>query len=177
MTTKEESKIINIAEKQIRNFAKEWKKNPYLWDSEADVHGELYVRIKDALKRFGKTPHRYRKYMNKEARFERVYCNQLTYIKKGERYHPDIVIYEGFGFNDDDKKVNEPMLWVCEIKYKTQWGNDQSEINRKYDKRKLRTLLRQQTNTKIRGTKCAYFLELVRTKEKADPKYGSVKIK
>jgi len=69
------------------------------------------------------------------------------------------------------------MLWVCEIKYKTQWGNDQSEINRKYDKRKLRTLLRQQADPEIRGTKFAYFLELKRSKEKASSNHGPVKIK
>ncbi|MFH1128957.1 MAG: hypothetical protein V1699_06075 [Candidatus Omnitrophota bacterium] len=177
MNKKNEKKIVKIAEREVSKFVKEWKKYPYLWDSETDVHGELYVRIKGALEHLDKTTHCYKKYMNKEARFERVYCNPLTYIKKGERYHPDIVIYEGSGFNDGDKKVNEPMLWVCEIKYKTQWGNDQSEINRKYDKRKLRILLRQQANPEIRGTKYAYFLELVRTKEKALPDHGPVELK
>lgn len=177
MNKKNEKKIVKIAEEEIKKFVKEWKKNPYLWDSEADVHGELYVRMKNALKSFGKIPGRYKTYMSKKAQFNRIYCKPLTYIERGERYYPDIVIYNSSTFNDDDKKINEPMLWVCEIKYKTQWGGDQSGENREYDEEKLRQLLRHRTNPKMHRTKYAYFLGLERTKKKAVSHYGRVKMK
>jgi len=159
--------IVDIAEKTVEKFAREWEQNPYLWDSEADVHGELYVRIKKALEIFGTVKGRYKAYMTQEAFFNRIYCKPLTYIEGGERYYPDIVIYEDVTFNHDNKEMNEPMLWVCEIKYKTQWGGDQNEANRAYDKGKLQRLLQPRPNTGINGTKYAYFVELVRTREGA----------
>lgn len=164
--TKKDEKIINIAEGEIKKFVKEWKENSYLWDSEADVHGELYVRIKNAIKDggFRNVNGQYKEYMSKKAQFDRVYCKPFTYIEGEERCHPDIVIYEKFTF--DNKEKNEPMLWVCEIKYKTQWGGDQHEKNRKDDKEKLKQLLKQRTNPKIHGTKYAYFVYLERTDKK-----------
>lgn len=171
MTKKDEKRMVSIAEGEIKKFVKEWKENPYLWDSEADVHGELYVRIKNAIKDggFRSVNGRYKTYMSKKAQFDWVYCKPLTYVEGGERYYPDIVIYEKVTFNDDNKEKNEPMLWVCEIKYKTQWGGDQSEENRKYDEEKLKQLLKQRTNPKIQGTKYAYFMHLKRTSKKAIP--------
>jgi hypothetical protein len=162
MNKKSEKRIVKIAGDEVKRFIREWNKNPYLWDSEADIHGELYIRIKKAIKDsgFNNINGQYKRYMRKNATFNRVYCEPLTYIDGGGRYYPDIVIYSGFTFNDRAKKRNEPMLWVCEIKYKTQWCGDQSEENRKYDRVKLKKLLRQR-----HGTKYAYFLELERTKE------------
>ena len=177
MTKNKNEAIVSIAEKTVKKLAKEWKKNPYLWDSEADIHGELYVRIKKALEKFETVKGCYKRYMNHDACFNRIYCKPLTYIEDGERYYPDIVIYEDATFDNNNEEKNEPMLWVCEIKYKTQWGGDQNEENRTYDKEKLQRLLRQRTNTKIYGTKYAYFLELVRTKEKATSKYSRVTTK
>lgn len=169
MNKKDEKEIVKIAECEVSKFVKEWEKDPYLWDSEADVHGELYVRIKEAIKDRGfcSVTGRYKTYMSKKSRFDRVYCKPLTYIEGGERYYPDIVIYETVTFNDDNKEKNEPMLWVCEIKYKTQWGGDQSEENREYDEEKLKQLLRQCTNPEIHGTKYAYFIGLKRTSNEA----------
>ncbi len=174
MNKEKENKIVAIAKREVSKFVKKWKKDPYLWDTEADIHGELYVRIKKALKSLDKKKikGRYEKYMSKKARFDRIYCKPLTYVKGGN-YYPDIVIYGDCAFDNDEKKVNEPMLWACEIKYRTQWGGDQSKENRDYDKYKLRQLLRQQTN-KMHGTKYAYFVELERTKEKARAKYSQI---
>jgi uncharacterized protein with PIN domain len=165
-----------IAENEVKELVKEWKKDPYLWDSEADIQGELYVRIKEKLKKFKKIKGRYEKWMNHDAHFNMIYCNPLTYIEGRQHYHPDIVIYEGDDFVDDDNK-NDPMLWVCEIKYKREWGGDWEEKHRTYDKNKLQQLLRQYKNPKIHGTKYAYFLELVREEEKATAKYGQVLLK
>lgn len=169
MNKESEKKIVKIAEKEVYKFVKEWKENPYLWDSEADVHGELYVRIKKAIKDggFPIVIGRYKKYMCKKAQFDRVYCKPLTYVEEEGRYYPDIVIYERSIFSDDDKEINEPMLWVCEVKYQTQWGGDQSEENRKYDAKKLRQLLLQSKNPSIRGTKYAYLVALKRTRKEA----------
>lgn len=169
MNKKNEKKIVKIAEKEVYEFVKEWKENPYLWDSEADVHGELYVRIKKAIKDggFPSVIWRYKKYMSKKAQFDLVYCKPLTYVEGEGRYYPDIVIYERSTFSDDDKERNEPMLWVCEIKYQTQWGGDQSEENRKYDEKKLRQLLLQSKNPKICGTEYAYLVDLKRTSKEA----------
>ena len=68
------------------------------------------------------------------------------------------------------------MLWVCEIKYKTQWGGDQSEDNRKYDKQKLKKLLKQQKDPKIRGTKRACSLVFIRSKQKK-PQFHYCRVK
>jgi len=167
--TKKESDIVDITENQVRKFAQEWKKNPYLWDTEADVHGELYVRIKKALRKggFGKIKGHYKAYMDYDAWFDRIYCEPLTYIEGWGRCQSDIVIYEKLTFKDDNKKKNEPMLWVCEIKYKSQWGGDPSGKNRLDDKEKLKQLLRQRTNPKIHGTKRACFLDFVRDEKEA----------
>ena len=168
MTKKKEKEIVALAEKTVNKFVEEWERDPYLWDTEADIHGELYMRIKKALKGIDKKKikGRYKEYMSKKERFNRVYCNPLTYVRGRRNYHPDIVIYEDYKFDNDDKRINEPMLWVCEIKYKTNWGCDQHEENRKHDKKKLRQLLKQNTKPQKRGTKYAYFVNLERTKNK-----------
>lgn len=175
MSENKNKTIVAIAEKTVAAFAKEWKKNPYLWDSEADIHGELYVRIKKAIKKVDKKKiwGQYKKYMNEEARFGRVYCEPLTYVRGGWNYYPDIVIYDDCRLDNDDKRINEPMLWVCEIKYKTQWGGDQNEENREYDKEKLKELLKQYKE-KIRGTKYACCLNFIRSKHKK-PKFEIIK--
>jgi len=177
MNKKDEEKIVGIAESEVRKFVKEWKKNPYLWDSEADVHGELYVRIKQAIKKAGfrSVNWQYKTYMCRKERFDWVYCKPLTYIQGGGRYYPDIVIYAGLK-RDEDKKINDPMLWVCEIKYKTQWGGDQNEKNWKYDKEKLIQLLQQSQSSRINGTKYAYEIKLQRTEEKVISYCGRVKL-
>lgn len=162
MTKINEKKIVEIANRTVNSFRKLWENNPYRWDTEADIHGELYVMIKSALKRKGLFRGRYKKHMDREEYFNRVYCKPLTHIGEGEKYYPDIVIYEKCTFKNNDN-INEPMLWVCEIKYKTQWGGDQSLENRKYDKTKLRKLLKQR-NSKIKGAKNAYVLHFFRYK-------------
>lgn len=168
MNKEKEKKIVKIAEREVKKFVKEWKKNPYLWDTEADIHGELYVRIKKSFKGIDKKKIKwiYGKYMCNEARFDRVYCEPLTYVRGGGNYYPDIVIYEDYASDNDDKRINEPMLWVCEIKYKTQWGGDQNEEDWEYDKEKLKRLLEQQKDSRIRGTKYACCLRFARYKQK-----------
>ncbi|MBM3254524.1 MAG: hypothetical protein FJZ16_09745 [Candidatus Omnitrophica bacterium] len=175
MTKTNEKEIVEIANRTVGRFIKLWKKNPYLWDTEADIHGELYVMIKSALKRKGLIRGCYKEYMDRKEYFSRVYCKPLTHIGKNKKYYPDIVIYEKLTFKNKDE-INEPMLWVCEIKYKTQWGGDQSLENRNYDKTKLRKLLRQR-NSKIKGAKYAYVLHFFRYEHiKKDPEFKSVSL-
>ena len=85
-------KIVNTAEKVIDEFVKEWERSPYLWETEADVHGELYKRIKSAIHK--KNVHKYDDMARKEY-FERVYCKYKTYISGwGQNpYYPDIIIF------------------------------------------------------------------------------------
>jgi hypothetical protein len=161
MTKTNEKEIVGIANKTVNRFIKKWKKNPYLWDTETDIHGELYVMIKLALKRKGLIRGCYKNDMDRKEYFNRVYCKPLTHTRGGKCY-PDIVIYDKSTFESRDN-INEPMLWVCEIKYQTQWGGDQSLENRKYDEIKLKKLLKQR-NSKIKGAKNAFVLHFFRYK-------------
>lgn len=158
-----EKEIVEITNKTVHRFIKLWKRNPYKWDTETDIHAELYVMIKAALKRKGLIKGRYHKYMDQNEYFNRIYCKPLTHTKYGD-YYPDIVIYDKGKF-ESRNNINEPMLWVCEIKYKTQWGGDQSLENRKYDEEKLINLLKQSDSEK-RGTKYACILHFFRYKNR-----------
>src|SRR3989338_5568054 len=135
MTKINEKEIVKIANRTVNRFRKLWEKDPYLWDVEADIHGELYVMIKSALKRKGLIRGCYKEYMEHKGNFNWIYCKPLTHIRGRKKYYPDIVIYEKYAFKKNDN-IYEPMLWVCEIKYKTQWCGDQSLENRDYDAKK-----------------------------------------
>jgi hypothetical protein len=142
MDKTDENIMVDIAENEIKRFAEEWMNNPYLWESETDVHAELYMRIKKSLHLHDKFSVRKYKYkdMVKEEYFDWIYCKPKTYIK-GASY-PDLIIYK-----DTDKKHdfgdtdNEPMLWACEIKYATNWSSLLSKEGVKKDIKKLETLL------------------------------------
>ena len=94
MNKKNEKQIVDIAEKEIQKFVKKWIKTPYAWESETDVHAELYMNIKQALHKKGFKPIKckYESIVNAEY-FDGVYCKPTTYFKKAN--YPDIVIYKG----------------------------------------------------------------------------------
>jgi len=148
-----EKRIVKIAEDEVKKFAKEWKKNPYLWESEADIHAELYNRIKNCIDK----PSEY-KYddMEKAGKFNWIYCKPKTYLKgKRNCYYPDIVIYKkGSKIRKVSERQNEPMLWVCEIKYITNWSSLLSKESVENDIRKLTCLL----NQKRDGAERSYYL-------------------
>lgn len=183
MNKKYETRIVEIAEEEVEKFAKkDWKKNPYLWETETDVHAELYNRIKEALKRMNK--HLLRaKYegFKKPEKFNRIYCKPPVYICwegiKKSKCFPDIVIYKDIpNINkppdyDEKKKVNWPMLWVCEIKYKTDWSGDYQKCNRQRDNKKLNILLNQRNKKKINGTDYGCCLDFSREKNRENKGY------
>lgn len=135
-----ENEMVKIAEREIEKFAKEWMVTPYAWESETDVHAEIYMRIKLSLrKKFPLGKYKY-KGMRREEFFDWVYCKPKTYIK-GANY-PDLVIYKDTGMrrNVGDRE-NDPMLWVCEIKYITEWSSLLSKESVENDIKKLKYLL------------------------------------
>jgi len=150
----EEKQIVTIANKEIKNFIHDWKKYPYRWESEADVHGELYVKIKSALcKKLSKSV---RDRINtkfpcdgmvKEEEFNIIYCKPAIHIKKAN--YPDLVIYRPVNKNENNigERKNDPMLWVCEIKYATEWSSELTDTAIKNDIKKLNKLIERTDET------------------------------
>jgi hypothetical protein len=91
--------------------------------------------------------------------FDYIYCKPKTDIfirrKKKTRY-PDIVIYKG----EFKNKGNDPMLWVCEIKYRSDWSSGISEGSVRKDIENLEGLLKQRRSGT--GIDHAYYLILQR---------------
>lgn len=169
--TKNDEKRMIIAKEEIVKFSKKWFKDPYLWESEADIHAELYCKIKSSIHKEFKykeckcswEENGIKKTMPKEERFDWVYCEPLTHIKiEGKRkwYYPDIVIYKNTrGKHVTKERENTPMLWACEIKYATEWSSDISDSDRsiKNDGDKLMGLLKQK-DSETKGTDSACLL-------------------
>ena len=140
----DENEIVRIAEGEIRRFIRDWKRNPYLWESEMDVHAELYMRIKSRLFQANVLPEEYQYQKDKmptKEYFNSIYCKPLTHIEKAN--YPDLVIYKHTQeLNKKRYKKNEPMLWVCEIKYATEWSSELTGKKiQKRDVNKLKVLL------------------------------------
>jgi hypothetical protein len=175
--TKNEERIIAIVERVIKKFVKDWGETPYRWETEADIHAELYGRICLALarnrKKFSKkerenipfSKYGYTEWGREKEVFKIVYCKPRV---KGERptQYPDIVIYKKkIKAVSVNTKKNEPMLWVCEIKYATEWSGaalPTKEI--KNDIKKLKNLLGQRASGT--GADNASYLILQRKRNK-----------
>lgn len=159
MPNRKEIEMVKIAEIEIEKFAKEWQKTPYLWESETDVHAELYIRIKSSLRKKKFLPEKGNPYgdLIDEEYFDWIYCKPKTYIKKAN--YPDIVIYKDMGKKHRvGDRENEPMLWVCEIKYVTDWSSQLSKESVQSDIIKLKGLLKRKKG----GVDCACYLILRR---------------
>jgi len=126
MNKKDESIMTDIATRELKDFVKKWKKNPYLWESETDVHAELYLKIKEAIRhKFPNLPRYKYEIKDKKQYFDRVYCKppiaRLNNRKRILRY-PDIVVFIA---EEDPKKkdcIKDKPVWACEIKYETEWS-------------------------------------------------------
>lgn len=155
MTKKDEKSIVEIAEGTIEKFVEDWSRTPYAWESEADVHADLYGRICSALvqnrKKFSKqerdnypfSKYGYEEWGKEKEDFKAVYCKPKV---KGVRptQYPDIVIYKKTTKPVSvDSRENEPMLWVCEVKYLTEWSSQFSRSKIKEDTKKLKHWLEQ----------------------------------
>jgi len=161
MAKQYEKQIVKIAEEEIDKFVKKWVRAPYAWESETDVHAELYMNIKRSLHSKGFKPSKcqYENIVDAEE-FDEIYCKPTTYFKKAN--YPDIVIYKGdktkYKLKD---RENEEMSWVCEIKYFTDWSSGLSKEGIENDIRKLKRLL----SLKSKGAAYAAYLILQRTKK------------
>ncbi|MFA6217790.1 MAG: hypothetical protein WDL87_09105 [Candidatus Omnitrophota bacterium] len=162
----QEGKIIRIVEGEIENFVKEWAKFPYAWESEADVHAELYFRIKSLLRKNKFRLQKYNAYRDliDEEYVDWIYCKPKTYIKK-KPYYPDILIYRNMGVKFSIKEPdNDPILWACEIKYITDWSSQLSKEGVRNDIRKLKCLLKPKNG----GASRSCYLILQRKKKRKE---------
>lgn len=166
--------MIDIIWEVLENFIDDWRNSPYEWATEIDIQTEIASRLRQALKDRGELfqEARYGYIRNKEMqKYSRVCCEWGTnYIdSKGNRAccFPDIIVYENIDdFHnppDQDKNINWPMLWVCEIKYNTE-DNSTLKGEWKWDIEKMGYLLDQNQ------TKYACWLYFDRTKIDQKPK-------
>ena len=164
-TKKQKKELVNIACEQLEQFIKEWQVFPFVWNKERDVQVELASRIKSAFRE-----HRNRYWANYKCirnkvdgfehgqKFARVCCEPLIYYKNKEGRRkccfPDIVICGAPGNPKNPaepwkNKRNEPIIWVCEIKYQREWRKPySSEEEAVRDLEKIKSLLKQEDGTK-----------------------------
>lgn len=167
MTKKNEKKMVKIADREIKKFIGEWEKKPYLWESETDIHAEIYMRIKKSVcKVFPlKEKYKYEKKANKEY-FDWVYCKPL--IKKSRKSkwcYPDIIIFK---YNKKNNGcVESKPIWICEIKYATEWSSGVSPDNIKNDGKKLQKLLKQRADGAGANRACLLVLKRKQWKSKS----------
>lgn len=168
MTKKNEKVMITIAEREIKKFVGEWEKKPYLWESETDIHAEIYMRIKKSLRKVFPPKERY-KYEKKdnEEYLDWVYCKPLiTRSRKNQRkwYYPDIVIFKHNKKNNGC--VESKPIWICEIKYTTEWSSGVSNNNIKNDGKKMQRLLKQKADDTSANQACLLVLKRKQWKSK-----------
>jgi len=123
-------KIIEKIEILIKKFIEDWKKSPYVWGNEIDAQVEIASRIKNGLRELGEESLKaqYSGY-KKEEKSIRLCCEPPIYYEKGgkrSKCFPDIVVFDNIPDAkrppDERDQYNWPMIWICEIKYETEWG-------------------------------------------------------
>lgn len=148
----------------VEKFILEWLGSPYEWETERDVQVDIASRIKFIFK--ANNLHLLKAmYDGKVQMYSRVSCDPPIYVKdlSGEKSfcRPDIVVYDDIENCDSPPdavpRINWPQLWVCEIKYQTEWAGDFSPANKQWDIDKARLLLQQSD-----GAKCASCLNFYR---------------
>jgi hypothetical protein len=165
--TAKQKKIISVAWKQVENFIKDWQRSPNEWYNERDIQVEIASRIRRIYKSkkcgWDKIWARYtkkfygEKFLKKGITMNRVVCEPPSYHRykrdQHEKYRPDIVVLDDIPHPEKpyekhySQKRNDPMLWVCEIKYRPPWRSARQGENKR-DKEKLANLLRQSDGTK-----------------------------
>ncbi len=143
--------VIPSIESTVQQFINDWKKSPFLWDTEMDIHVELASRLKTILQEFGLLKQRvfYKEYGYIDVSL--LGCDYPVQFEKkvGESSYcrPDIQIFK---LAEDPRNppdsimgVNWPALWACEIKYKTEIGGDQNKKHREEDIEKLKRLAKE----------------------------------
>lgn len=143
--------VIPAIESTVQQFIVDWNKSPFLWDTEMDIHVELASRLKTVLREFGLLQQKvsYKGYGHIDVSLLSCgYPVEFDEKKKESSYcRPDIQIWKPAedSQNPPDRieGINWPILWICEIKYKTEIGGDQNKKNREGDIGKLKRLAKE----------------------------------
>lgn len=165
-------RLVAVAWRETEAFIRDWQKSPFRWNNERDIQVELAGRLKAALGgRYNVFQADYRYFRRKgfgrrQQRFSRVCCEPAVYYAdaRGRRQccRPDVLIWGDM--KDPDRpqdsfytKKNDPILWLCEIKFHPGWGR-QPGARSNWDFDKMRSLLGQEDGL------CACWLYFCREK-------------
>jgi hypothetical protein len=178
LTKKQRKELVDIAWGELERFIKEWQRAPFAWNKERDVQVELASRIKSAIEKRGKGSYKanYKcirdkvKGFDDGQEFSRLCCEPLVYYEyekdKRDICYPDIVICDAPENPASPgepwrKKRNEPIIWVCEIKYQREWKKPYSPEEKDVrDLEKIKCLFKQKED----GTEYACWLNMSRTR-------------
>lgn len=132
--------LVSTAYGVVDGFLRDWQREPYRWWTEADVHFELAARLREQLRR-AKRHKMIASYKGivpgVRPVWSRITCKPLVRIG-GAYCYPDIAIWDDVTGDPPDAEggCNWPMLWCCEIKYRTRIDPDGC-----WDMRKMETLI------------------------------------
>ena len=181
--------LIKVIEEEVEKFIRDWQNSAYEWNTEVEIQSEIYYRlirkINNKRKLFDKIRYKVKDERNKDRqKYRRVCCEPLTFYRnqKGNICHgfPDIVVYDDLEKPKDyvnppdfdgKKKVNCPMLWICEIKYQNEFSGGSSSASKRFDKEKMKSLLKFDKGK----TKFACFLDFDRAKPNTVENYIKIK--
>jgi len=159
LTQQQKKKLVNIAWKEIEMFIKDWQRSPFKWNSERDIQAEIANRLKAAIGLSKNTFQanygffRRKGFSPKEQHFSRVSCEPAVYYTdangKKQCCRPDILIWGDMQDPNSPQepfytKKNDPILWLCEIKFYPGWGR-QTNKKSNWDFDKMRSLLWQES--------------------------------
>lgn len=125
--------IVQTAWHVIEQLVIDWTKNPHYWEREVDLQSELKSRLSTifSLTGFGEVISQEKSAVPSSGfltyRYSRVACEPSINYKytdgKEYRVMPDIVVWDEL-----PEPLNEPdvwpILWACEIKYKSYSSSD-----------------------------------------------------
>jgi hypothetical protein len=117
--------LVQLAWDTVEKLVTDWTKNPHYWELEIDIQSELRSRLSMIYSLTGYGEVEYKEEEKTELRtfrYSRVACEpSIKYVySDGKEYYakPDVVVFDKIP--DPFKKPdNWPILWACEIKYKS----------------------------------------------------------
>jgi hypothetical protein len=122
--------LVQIALDTVEQLIEEWTMNPHFLEREIDIQSELRSRLSRICSWTGRgyvVIHDDVPSGRETYRFSRVACEPNVAFKKsegGEGYvRPDVVIWKGLA-DPTAEPDHWPILWACEIKYKSQNSSD-----------------------------------------------------
>jgi len=136
--------LVQTAWHTVEQLVKDWVNNPHHWDREIDIQSELRARLATifSLTGLGQVVFHEEGHPpsieSKTYRYSRVSCEpSIPYTYSDQKEHlavPDVVIWDTLADPTIVPKDGWPVLWACEIKYKS---SDHSD----WDEKKLGYLL------------------------------------